>query len=81
MPVSAVFSQDPGLAEIRDKDPEAAKAAYVLGLMAKYGAFMSNMINTKSSDEVAQAIEAAADRIDLAMVARKIKQSGRVAPC
>lgn len=45
---------------IKDKDANAGTTSTVLAAMAKYGAFMSSMIDAKTSNEVESAIEAVA---------------------
>jgi hypothetical protein len=50
----------PSVKSVKVTDTNAVKSAAVLTDLAKYGSFMANMINAQTSDEVENAIEAAA---------------------
>lgn len=55
----------------KTKDTTAIKATVELGKLAKYGAFMSNMVTAKNSDEVSAAIESVALPVGSASIKRQ----------
>lgn len=69
--IGPVVNSDVNMAQKINNDPTSKDANHVLTLMAKYGAFMANMIEAKNSNEVAEAIESVALPIGSASIKRK----------
>lgn len=59
------------LQQAKDLSKDASKSKTVLGQLAKYGSFMSTVATAKNSDQVAQAIEAAALPVGSSRVKRE----------
>lgn len=59
------------LQQVKDLSKDASKSKTVLGQLAKYGSFMSTVATAKNSDQVAQAIEAAALPVGSSRVKRE----------
>ncbi|TGD59016.1 hypothetical protein [Flavobacterium humi] len=69
--IGPVLNSDIEITKKINNYPTSKDANYVLTVMAKYGAFMANMIEAKNSNEVAEAIESVALPVGSASIKRK----------